>query len=47
MNYPRENVGKVEDPEAEVFFETTAEVLGKLVKVYEHYERGSEETWRG
>jgi hypothetical protein len=27
--------------------ETTAEVLGGLVKAYEHFEAASEEAWRG
>ncbi len=46
INHLRDDVGKVEDPRAEALFETTAEVLGGLLKAYEHYERGSEEAWR-
>ena len=39
----RADISKVDDPGAEALFETTAEVLGRLITVYE---RGSEEAWR-
>lgn len=46
IEHLREDVGKVEEPRAQVLFETTAEVLGGLVTAYDHYERGAEEAWR-
>lgn len=46
INHAREDVSKVGDPKAQALFETTAEVLGGLVKAYEHFERGAEEAWR-
>ena len=45
-NHAREDVGKIDDPRGQALFETTAEVLGGLVKAYEHYENRSEEAWR-
>ena len=38
----RSEVAKVTEPGAQALFETTADVLGGLVKAYEHYERSSE-----
>lgn len=46
IDHAREDVGKLRDPRAEALFETTAEVLGGLVKAYEHFDRGAEEAWR-
>lgn len=45
-DHAREDIGKIDDPRAEALFETTAEVLGGLVKAYEHYETGAEQAWR-
>lgn len=45
--HAREDVGKIEDPRGQALFETTAEVLGGLIKAYEDYENRSEEAWRG
>lgn len=42
----REDVEKVDDPHAKALYETTAEVLGGLMKAYEHYAKRSEEAWR-
>lgn len=39
-------MGKIGDPRGQVLFETTAEVLGGLVRAYEDYETRSEEAWR-
>lgn len=47
MHHVREDVGKIEDPRGQALFETTAEVLGGLIKAYEDYESRSEEAWRG
>lgn len=46
MDHAREDVGKVDDPQAEALFETTAEVLGGLIKAYDHFEKKSEEAWQ-
>jgi hypothetical protein len=46
IEHVREDVGKIEDPRGQALFETTAEVLGGLVRAYEDCETRSEETWR-
>lgn len=46
IEHVREDVGKIEDPRGQALFETTAEVLGGLVRAYEDYETRSEEAWR-
>ena len=43
----REDVDKVQDPQAKALFETTAEVLLGLKTAYEHYETKSEPAFRG
>lgn len=45
--HAREDVSKIEDPRGQALFETTAEVVGGLIKAYEDYENRSEEAWRG
>lgn len=44
--HAREDVRKVDDPQARALFETTAEVLNGLVTAYEHFEEKSEEAWK-
>ena len=46
LNHAREDVTKVTDPKAQALFETTAEVLGGLVKAYEHVEGRTEAAWK-
>ena len=46
IEHVREDVGKISDPRGQALFETTAEVLGGLVRAYEDCETRSEETWR-
>lgn len=46
IEHLREDVGKVDDPKAEALFETSAEVLGGLMKAFEHYEEKNEEAWQ-
>lgn len=46
IDHAREDVSKVHDPKAQALFETTSEVLGGLVKAYEHYEGRSEAAWK-
>lgn len=47
MDHLREDVAKVDAPQAEALFETSAEVLGGLKKAFEDFERKNEEAWRG
>jgi hypothetical protein len=46
IEHVHEEVGKISDPRSQALFETTAEVLGGLVRAYEDYEARSEEAWR-
>ena len=46
INHLREDVSKVDDPQAKALFETSAEVLGGLATAFEHYEQKNEEAWR-
>lgn len=45
-DHAREDISKINDPRAEALFETTAEVLGGLIKAYDHFEKKSEEAWK-
>lgn len=42
----REDVRIVKEPKAQALFETSAEVLGGLIKAFEDYEQKNEEAWR-
>jgi hypothetical protein len=46
IRHAREDIAKVNDPKAQALFETTAEVLGGLVRAYEHATQKSEAAWR-
>lgn len=46
ISHLREDIGKVDDPQFRAMFETSAEVLGGLVKAFEHYEQKSESAWQ-
>jgi hypothetical protein len=46
IQHLREDVVKVDDPQARALFETSAEVLGGLVAAYRHFEQRSEDAWR-
>jgi hypothetical protein len=39
-------IGKVDDPKAQVLFETSREVLKGLATAFDHYEHRSEQAWR-
>ncbi|HEY2729434.1 MAG TPA: hypothetical protein VGK52_05785 [Polyangia bacterium] len=41
----KKDIGVVTDPQARALFETTREVLGGLVRAFEHYE-SREPAWR-
>ncbi|HEU5274793.1 MAG TPA: hypothetical protein VFU97_14120 [Xanthobacteraceae bacterium] len=42
----REDVKKVDEPQLKAMFETSAEVLGGLVKAFKDYEQKNEPAWR-
>jgi hypothetical protein len=42
----REDIGKVEEPQLQAMFETSAEVLGGLIKAFDDYEKKNEAAWR-
>jgi len=46
IDHLRDDVTKVDDPQFKALFETSAEVLGGLVKAFNDYERKSEAAWR-
>lgn len=45
QSHARGDVEQVDDPKARALFETTAEVLGGLIKAYDDYELGAR-AWR-
>jgi hypothetical protein len=46
MDHLREDVEKVDEPQLKAMFETSAEVLGGLVKAFHDYEQKNESAWR-
>jgi hypothetical protein len=38
--------GKVDEPQLKAMFETSAEVLGGLIKAFRDYEQKNESAWR-
>ena len=46
IQHLRNDIERVEDPRAQALFETSAEVLGGLLKAYQHFDEKSEEAWR-
>ena len=42
----REDIEKVVEPQLKAMFETSAEVLGGLVKAFQDYELKNESAWR-
>jgi hypothetical protein len=46
MTHLREDIGKVDEPQLKAMFETSAEVLGGLVKAFDDYEKKNEAAWR-
>lgn len=46
MQHARADTGKVTDPKAQALFETSAEVLGGLIRAYDHFEQRSEAAFR-
>ncbi|MGE5251569.1 MAG: hypothetical protein ACM3QS_15310 [Bacteroidota bacterium] len=46
ITHLRNDVEKVDDPQARALFEVSAEVLGGLQKAYQHFEDRSEKAWK-
>ena len=46
IDHPREDIEKVDEPQFKAMFETSAEVMGSLVKAFKHYEQKNESAWR-
>jgi uncharacterized membrane-anchored protein YhcB (DUF1043 family) len=46
MQHLREDIEKVDEPQLKAMFETSAEVLGGLVKAFRDYEQKNESAWR-
>jgi hypothetical protein len=42
----REDIEKVDEPQFKAMFETSAEVLGGLIKAFRDYEQKNESAWR-
>lgn len=42
----REDIEKIDEPQAKAMFETSAEVIAGLKKTFEHYEDQNETAWR-
>ncbi|MBV1797697.1 hypothetical protein [Siccirubricoccus sp. G192] len=46
IQHLRVDIGKVDEPQLKALFETSAEVLGGLVKAFQDYERKNEQAWK-
>lgn len=46
IDHLREDVEKVDDPQARALFEVSAEVLAGLQRSFEHFETKSEKAWK-
>jgi hypothetical protein len=46
IDHLRSDIEKVDEPQLKAMFETSAEVLGGLVKTFDDYERKNEAAWR-
>lgn len=46
QDHPRKDVEEVDEPQLKAMFETSAEVLGGLVKAFRDYEQKNEAAWR-
>jgi hypothetical protein len=42
----REDIDKVDEPQLKAMFETSAEVIGGLMKAFQDYEQKNESAWR-
>jgi len=46
ITHLRDDIKKMDDPQAKALFETSAEVLGGVRKAFTDYEKGTEEAWK-
>jgi hypothetical protein len=46
QDHLREDITKVDEPQLKAMFETSAEVLGGLLKAFSDYEKKNEAAWR-
>jgi len=46
QDHLREDIEKVDEPQLRAMFETSAEVLGGLIKAFRDYEQKHEAAWR-
>jgi hypothetical protein len=46
VDHLRSDIEKVDEPQLRAMFETSAEVLGGLVKAFADYEKKNEAAWR-
>ena len=46
IDHMRADIDKVDEPQLKAMFETSAEVLGGLVKAFQDYEKKNESAWR-
>jgi hypothetical protein len=46
IDHLRQDITKVDEPQLKAMFETSAEVLGGLVKAFGDYEKKNEAAWR-
>lgn len=46
IDHLRQDIEKVDEPQLKAMFETSAEVLGGLVKAFQDYERKNESAWQ-
>lgn len=46
IEHLRNDIEKVDDPQAKALFETSAEVLLGLTKAFSHFEEKSEKAWQ-
>jgi uncharacterized membrane-anchored protein YhcB (DUF1043 family) len=46
MDHLRQDIEKVDEPQLKAMFETSAEVLGGLIKAFRDYEQKNESAWR-
>ena len=45
IDHLRSDIEKIENPQEKAIFETSAEVIGGLMKTLEHYQKKSEPAW--
>jgi hypothetical protein len=46
MDHLRQDIKVVDEPQLKAMFETSAEVIGGLIKAFQDYEKKNEPAWR-